>query len=1137
MAATRTTASLLKRVGSLSVPKRETEASRFGREIKDSPDVVATIVRELESAGRQYERRLAALVASAACYSHWIRVHIADSEPSIQRASLRAAVAHPELVPDSAFEDALIDASKAQRLAILSSLHGRQELADRLIPSIRKDWGDVTAVILLPSCSSDVVTRLLPDLLHAVRQWRVLARSHPGILLDTLAKDLSTSGFPAQAWWEAYSTAFAHLLRVAPRSVGVPGRVFDLLERYPVRVPLTLDRTAHHLIRADPKRFMRLLNQQQTYAFAIPRTNLLKVLARNPDCLVEYREYMRQGVASFPSSLPQTLRALPPRDRPAMFEAAISGRGSWLPRHGSFPTEMLDALPNWYTAEVARPLLKDIMKRNDSPIETLRAKAYLPREEVEVDLLKTTRLSQAGDRGMGWECYIKNAARTRDPVQVTTMMEVVVQGLRNEQSPVRADALSALQAIPTKLWDVDALPRLFALAQNVLDARDVSYSEVEALWSIGIEILCLHANSEAYRKAAVDLLRKVNEHPRSCGIELGHALPHGLENELYTALKPLMVADAERDNYSILLGLTHALGRRANNITDLQEDLKCMIAAKDPHNSRGTIPLWLAPKPSRGLRVVEVLKMDPSAVTLDCVQEVLSVERSDLLDGILNRPLPNTQFPPSGRQRIDESTWAFKPTPARAVGRWTPLQQEAYLAQVERLADNDKPSVWTRASAIRRAASVPGSLEMLRRFARSDSVPLAEAAIAGLAKWKEDVPLLVNEYATGDQARVAMYAATSASRLVRPTALLDSIAGVLSNAKAKVTAKKEVIRLAASLLPAQRAAVMLAPLVTSTDTHRDVRAAAVAATADHLLGIEEGWQILETAVSPNTDPTARMSVLRPQPSDLPPSQRQRFATLVSTLAESEDDEVAAAALSQLTHWAQYSKNAPGVIATAFSDMVRPRSVWNAAGNALAAVSKLKLGTAALCSALETLVAHGPEDEDEGEDVSDEDRPAYRRIEYVVTDLQNRKGPEYRSATRVVSALLAQYPDHVRLAAALLLSNVDFRASASDTAALLLEVSLLCSDRPVLASHLAENLQSYTRVTYGADLINLVNGLAEHGSLALGLFAVAIARKEGSNLGWPAKWKAVVRLLRKHEVLDVRDAAAAVEMRTMWLSTP
>ncbi|MFD0636773.1 hypothetical protein ACFQ9X_39575 [Catenulispora yoronensis] len=109
---------------------------------------------------------------------------------------------------DDAAAAVLTDASLELRRAFYRTLfHARRTaLADRLLPSVRRQWGDGEAALLLAACSADVAAKQLPELAHAVGSWTALARRHPEAVMAHL-----DSGDPAlevlgYAFWKRWGT-------------------------------------------------------------------------------------------------------------------------------------------------------------------------------------------------------------------------------------------------------------------------------------------------------------------------------------------------------------------------------------------------------------------------------------------------------------------------------------------------------------------------------------------------------------------------------------------------------------------------------------------------------------------------------------------------------------------------------------------------------------------------------------------------------------------------------------------------------------------------------------------------------------------------------------------------------------------
>ncbi|MEU2863103.1 sigma factor, partial [Streptomyces mirabilis] len=160
-------------------------------------------------------------------------------------------------VPDSAYESALDDAPETVRRELLRAIVAgrRTALADRLLPGLRRDWGDAEAARLLPGCAPETVARLLPELFHAVTGWKTLAKRHPGTLLDVAEGELAALPEALRdTWWGRYTPGVAATVATQPL------RVLDLLERFgPATLPLPLHDHFPRFAAADPSRLLRLL--------------------------------------------------------------------------------------------------------------------------------------------------------------------------------------------------------------------------------------------------------------------------------------------------------------------------------------------------------------------------------------------------------------------------------------------------------------------------------------------------------------------------------------------------------------------------------------------------------------------------------------------------------------------------------------------------------------------------------------------------------------------------------------------------------------------------------------------------------------------------------------------------------------
>ncbi|MFC8517104.1 hypothetical protein [Streptomyces sp. NPDC057257] len=1068
------------------------------------------VLEELEGRGT-YGRQLAVVAASVGGDCEWIAARIADADSFVRGHALR--VADSLGVPDAAFEAGLADACEVVRRDLLHAVvaSGRTALADRLVDAVRADRGDTEAARLLPGCTADTVARLLPGLLHGVGAWTALARRHPTVLLDTLEAQLSALP-PAlrETWWSRYGRAVA---TVTPAE---PLRVLGLLDRLgPARLPYELRDHVRTFAAVDPGRVLRLL---LTPAWAdvvgvrSMSTGTLRRLARS-----ERPELVDYGRSLLPyGTLPVLLTALPPSRRQALYTAVNEGRGD----SDTLDVAVLDVLTRRHAADRARESAERARERGARWNAVLLAESYLPVDEVRERLLAATRRAAAEDRAEAWPLLIRNAARWGDPAAVTAVLRDM-ERLRNEQDPVRSAALRALAGTRAALFTEDAAPHLDRIAGDAVEARDSSPETRRRLSTLAVAVLREQAagGSRELVNWALRTLVRISGH--TGGADLGgldRTLRRGQEHQVYEALRPWIEAGAEKADYGLAFALARAAGRRAAGMTELQELLWQAVRYGNDATVRTAVELWLEPHATRDERVARILAQEPSAAVLPTVLHTLVRRRTDLLDQLL------AETPPYGRFLTKGTPWSVPAT--TDVRRWVPRQQAALLRQLAAQAGDAGLPVYRRANSVAQAARVPdGGADLVRRWTGSSEVVLAEAALAALSRTDRPADALPEllAHAGGDRARVAVYAATRASRYAAPSRLAAQLTEVLTAPDAKVTSRKEAVRLAATRLPVPQAARLLTDTYARPGTHLDVRAACVAFTGG-LLGHEEVWALLRDAAG--AEPVLRAAVLRVTPFDLPEPRRERYAALVREVSATDDAETADLAFTALARWTPWSPEAPGVLARAATDLTE-RANWHAAARGLVtAAAATPEGARGLREALRTLAESPADTEPDAEERRD--RPARRRIGFLVACLEQgaRTDPEaVRPVALAASELLGEYDAHVPQAAALAATHLDLAAVPLDLDRLAAAVG---DGRPVLAADVAHRLA--TRLGHREKQVNADALLAEavrlteHGGHTQGLLALAVVQAVGNGTEWPAVWRERLRALRRHPWADVRDAA-------------
>ncbi|MET8627602.1 hypothetical protein ABZW30_28285 [Kitasatospora sp. NPDC004669] len=1100
------------------------------------------LLAELDTRGA-YGRGLAGVAATIAEDVGFIVARLTDPDPAVSRQALKAALRLS--VANEALAAALADAPAVlrHRLTTLIVARGRTALAERLLVSVRQSWGDAAAARLLPGCGPETVAKVLPELFLAVAQWRNLARRHPDLLLDEVARQLAELPEPARAaWWQRNADALAAV--AGPR----PKRVLDLLERHcPTRLPRPVQECLGRLLTAAPGRTIRLITlPERAAAASISRSALTRAARLDPPELSD----LGRAWSTAPMWLARLLRALPPSRREAFYDHATADRDL---SRSELSEAVLDALPRRRAQAEARRMAAQAAERGAAWSVVLAHIAHLPVAEARPRLLAATRRPAAEDRALAYPLLVHNAARSGEPAAVGELLDELLR-LRNEQDPVRSPALVALAAVPPALFTAAAANALGRIVTDAVEARDTSWPTRQALSRLALGVLREHAASGEHPLLDWSLatLRQLSGTLGSVPLgRLDTVLRRGQEVQVFEALRPWLAAGADQVDHTLTFALAEALGRRAHHLPELQELLWEAVQFGDNATVIQALRYWLADPATRDERVAPVLELEPSAAVLPPVLDVLARRRTDLLDTVL------ADTPPYGRFLVTGAHWL---PPVDGIECWVPRQRAAAARLLARAAGDAVLPVPARAGHLRTLAAIPElGFATVRRYAESPDTVLAEAALGALI-WTdrpaEALPLLLAQ-AGNDRARVALYAAGRAAGFVAPSRLAPVLRAALlpvadgprsaaaggagggeAGGGAKVTSRKELVRLVARLLPVDAAVVLLTEVHDLPGQHRDVRTAAVAAAVG-LLPAPAAWRLLEGAAT--STPAARSEVLRTRPLDLPTTDRPRYAALVGRVASGDDLATAHAALDLLAGWSPWYPEAEALLVAGTVDLAN-RASWRAAAAGLAALATAGTGRR-LTEALAQLVAIETEAADSTEHgdgpgldaAADRDRPARQRIDLLVARLSagmaDRPSAAARAAADASAELLSEAADFTPHAIRLRTATLDLDALHDDLLVGLDQLASLHRDRPVLAARTAEALRSRLntprRPGDPAALLSVVHRLAAHGGCAHGLFAVGLTHALGPRTGWPPQWRALLRTLRQHPQADVREAALAV----------
>lgn len=1077
-------------------PRRMRKISRYAQQL--APAEQEALITKLESGSRQ-DRYLAGLAAVATSDKAWVARHIADSTPSLQSLAL----SYSHLLPDEEIEQALSgDLSDFSRRAIVRhGLDGRPQLADKLFPSIRKTWGDYLAVRVLAHCSAETVEQYLPDLLPAAAVthiWTLLVVNHADALAASLDKSLRESvrcGILPDKWWDMFGVAIVALLKKCPQRAA---QVLDMMDRYELSsFPDKLYNQLSTFARQTPARMLDALSRPKWLSAGRFSSHAMRHIARpaaGTQALITYAETL----IGEPWDCVSVLSALRPRDRFPVYQAAkVEG------------TSYLHYLQRKDQTAIASEVMAQYRREPASREEKLAAIAFLDHSEAAPLLEETMMDPDMNLRKRTIQCYVENAARSRSPDVWNAVMKRMSSLLRNQPQPVREDVIRVILRTRPQAWTAESLPFVFTILKDALEAPDRKLAN--GLWSRFIlktmrkrpdlEALCLESLPLAFE----------------CGQSLSGRVRRGQVTKVYNALEAKLQASAAADELWPLWSMAQWLAdlKQLKDFPSLQRMLYAYSiseTAEKPH-VRQALKLLIDVDRSYAL---EAVRADKSTLAFSFVADVIARYHPELLD--FKQPLLGRWAESSGNDRA----W-FSGDPSLSK-YWSDGQVSDYL-QVFKDVWSEKPSrdfYYRRAQPLLQLRKVPGGTAVAKGFTQDSSVPKAEAALSVLASDPKELPTLLS-FASTDRARVATYCAGRAAKHVPTTVLEPMLKEALADKKTKITSKKELVRLIARLLPISTAAEVLSVTASAPNAHRDVITAVVVAALDFLLCDPAGWTMVETLAAKNRQTTVTVAKRSP----LLIGDQERYAKLVTSLAKASDDEVASTVLGFLGSWAMFYSPAWTILRDAITDMSR-RRLWQTAARSLVGCASDPEGQRTLCEVLSTLLSTPEQPENNA--AEEDDLPVFRRVQELLqclTSLTREMPRRYERATRAVLAVIdhSGSKDYEEDYCNLLLSLWRIDPNVLDQMIARLE------GRPILAWQLAETVRDMLQST---EALPVISKLAK-GDYISALLAVALAGEFGTTHNWDQDWRDVVKTLRSHESIEIRDLArqiTAVQNDTM-----
>lgn len=1053
-----------------------------------------------------YHARLALLAAKVSGDHVRLAALTEHGDPGVRTSAL-VALPLDELTGEQ-FTQRYLDAPLATRRLLVRKAAHRADLINALISA---PLADVDKAALLAHAEPRIAAVYLGDLGDLIPNLAAFAKHHPTVLLDELARRLDSAPPVREQTWEWITPALTRL------AIAEPHRLLVLLGDF---LPANgLPDGPHHyltsLAKADPSGLARLLARSSRTPSAATRwgqggrLRLAKGLRRHLRNLsVADRALLARHYHHDERLLAAFLDTLPPSERAAVFTAAFAEVNT---DNRTWSDGLLDVLPRQTREAEARRIAA--LPDNHAVTVQVAWAAFLAPTEAEPILIQQLRAGEATERTAAWASLLTSAGRSRDPAVLTAAL-AQLDRLANEQDPVRCAAALALAGISANLLVRAPIEPLQAFAKVVAEARDTSSTTLLALQRLAWGLIEQAARTGTDIAAPLAMLETLYGPADTTRVPSQLAIPTASVAAVVTALLPRMRAQAERHDYWLAFALWQSLAQRAWDVPELSELIETALTAPSDYWQRAAADAWLEPPATRGQRVEALLELDETFVTLPIVQRVLCQHRQDLVDVCFRAT------PLKGRfwKRI-----RFVPVLAGPFDGWLPRQLLSYADALELLIATPKSTDHTRRQAVATIGGLPGiGADRLAPYLASDQVVEQEAALAALARTDDPGRMLETllTHRNDDRARVALDAAGRCALHRRPVAAARLLDEVLADPEAKVTARKQAVRLIGQLrVPGSLNA--LTTLGSGPGVHLDVRIAATR-TLRHFLDDDHAWVALEDLAVAGRD--AALSLIKTGPNQVAVRHRARFAQVLA-LAASGGDPEAIEALGAWARWSPHIAEQVAVLATSL-DLATAAAATRAVRISAASTTDWT----AFLKTIEALVERA-DGVAEPNAEADADQPSRQRIEALVSALRPRQiaaAAWHRERLDQLATVLEPHPDLVRSAWKVRLTAIDWTAPTAELSRLADSVDPLRSGelralvrrKLVIASSQGSELQ----------LDEPVEALITRADAPAGGLALALVEHAGEESGWSQPWRQRLRTLREHPVPAV--AAWARETYTL-----
>jgi hypothetical protein len=1105
-----TAKSLIKELENLDHAPRAQRVGQLGHTLSASD--ASSLCESLADLGDTGAQTAVGLARHAKLAEQLIRLAQHPSE-FVRRHSIRSF--HTVRFTDEQLVEVFLGAAHAHRSTLLSIMrtNNRSSVARAIIETGQQT--DRGVAKLLSASDEQYVRLLLPQVSHAINSWSALAREHPDVVVDLIRHELAATP-PSQqrSAIMRWSSSFSALSKTRPTELlsiftsVADDSGFALLAFLP------------HLIRVAPAETARYIGGLPNVHWVIhsqPIRRCLRLLRNQPTSSTDERPILQtiaRRLADKQASLALFLKAMPPSEREALLAHAFGERSI---ETLEFDDALLEALPASLRAVHARRMLS-LRSVAASPEWALRVTSFLPFDEAWPTLESASKRSDADQRGNGYARLIFCAAISQDPESVSQMLQHLTR-LKNDQDPVRMTAINMLARMPaTKYRDSDA-GAIESIADSIIDARDTSYSTRSSLQHILLRILTVAAPNPTSALFASTLRSLV----RLAGRDGNLSLPL-LERHLRTehvvpfvnALMPLAKSRAQKDQELLTLSIARSLGRLAWGHADLQKLLASIAVDGAPNAARSAVDLYLADPRTRGDRAQRLVAKDQSYLLISSVSLAANKDRQHLLTALVEGKSLRGRF--ASKREV-----ATVPLFRGSFHRWAPKHIVPYGELVTRLVTTPATSAWERASAFATLSLLPevGRTHITAELARnSTDVASTEAAIAALANTDRPqlaVPTLLT-YANSDRARVAIYAIGRAVRRSLPGEVDKSLRTLPNDQSAKITSRKEAIRLLAEL-QTTGADATLAALNAQPQLHKDLRIALMWAA---MVKADTSWFLPAVHALRDGSVDEQQALLDLHPFAVPSSRHNDLADAVASLAQSPDVTVRQRAYQSLRDWVRWSPAMADLGIAALQNLDEP--LWSTSA-----------------SFLQQLVADRLVDDDKIEELvtslmarltepasSDRDLPILQRLNTFANFLCSPQWANRKNYAPLLMRLANRYGEHdllIQRALDLAIAAIDWSApfdvralSQRQNDSMLLAYGSVAT----LTSTLSDQIDSGSW-DQSATLSSVSSAMQS--SYAIDRYtATQITTYVGARLGWPDDWRALLTLARTDADVDVRRCA-------------